>query len=138
MGCLFYYCLFMRSKFPKAEKICSKYEIDALFSIGRNLKSGSLAFKILGQDTEDWPRVKFLVVVPKRRVKKATDRNRLKRQLREVIRLNKISLENEAIKSNKRLLIAVIYSGQPRSGYSQIHSSYNGMLDAIPKVINKI
>jgi len=128
----------MRLRFPKAEKICSKYEIDALFSKGRNLRSGSLTFKILGQDSEDWPRVKFLVVVPKRRVKNAIDRNRLKRQMREVIRLNKVALENEATKSNKRLLIAVIYSGQPRSGYSQIYSSYYGMLDEIPKVINKI
>jgi len=82
--------------------------------------------------------MKFLVVVPKRRVKKAVDRNRLKRQLREVIRLNKKGIENEVVKSNKRLLIAVIYSGQPRSNYSQLQASFLRMKKEIPKVINKI
>jgi len=128
----------MSFKFPKAEKICSKYEIDALFEQGRNLRSGSVGFKLLWQDSQEWPHLKFLVVVPKRRVKNAVDRNRLKRQLREVIRLNKKGIENEAVKSNKRLLIAVIYSGQPRSNYSQLHSSFIRMANEIPKGINKI
>jgi len=138
LGCLFYYCLRMSYRFSKAEKICSKYEIDALFEKGKNLRSGSLGLKILGQESQDWPHLKFLVVVPKRRVKKAVDRNRIKRQLREVIRLNKKGIENEATKSNKRLLIAVIYSGQPRSSYWQLQSSFVKMVNDIPKVVNKI
>jgi ribonuclease P protein component len=128
----------MSSKFPKAEKICSKYEIDAVFGRGRNFRSGSLSFKLLAEETQEWPLLKFLVVVPKRRVKKAVDRNRLKRQMREVIRLNKKAIENEAVNSNKRLLIAVIYNGQPRSNYSQLDSNFVRMINEIPKVINKI
>ncbi|MFT6996728.1 MAG: ribonuclease P protein component [Cryomorphaceae bacterium] len=138
MGCLFYYYPLMSFKFPKAEKICSKHEIDALFEQGRSLRSGSLGFKLLWQDTQEWPHLKFLVVAPKRRVKKAVDRNRLKRQLREVIRLNKKGIENEVLKSNKRLLIAVIYNGHPRSNYSQLQSSFIRVINEIPKVINKI
>ncbi len=128
----------MSFRFPKAEKICSKYEIDALFNEGKNLRSGSLSFKLLLQETQEWPHLKFLVVVPKRRVKKAVDRNRLKRQIREVIRLNKKAIENELVNSNKRLLIAVIYNGQPRSNYSQLESNFIRMIKEIPKVINKI
>ncbi|MGB6034997.1 MAG: ribonuclease P protein component [Cryomorphaceae bacterium] len=128
----------MTFKFTKAEKMTSKYEIDALFDKGSNLRAGSLGFKLLSQNTEEWPRIKFLVVVPKRRVKKAVDRNRLKRQLREIIRLNKKAIENETAKSNKRLLIAVIYSGQSRSNYWQLQSSFVKMVSDIPKMINKI
>ncbi len=128
----------MSFRFPKAEKICSKYEIDALFNEGKNLRSGSLSFKLLLQETQEWPHLKFLVVVPKRRVKKAVDRNRLKRQIREVIRLNKKAIENELVNSNKRLLIAVIYNGQPRSNYSQLESNFIRMIKEISKVINKI
>ena len=138
LGCLFYYCPNMSYRFSKAEKICSKYEIDALFEKGKNLHSGSLRLKILGQESQDWPHLKFLVVVPKRRVKKAVDRNRIKRQLREVIRLNKKGIENEVAKSNKRLLIAVIYSGQPRSNYLQLQSSFIRLVNQIPELINKI
>jgi len=128
----------MSYRFLKAERICSKNEIDILFKEGINLRSGSLGLKLLLQEKEEWPHMKFLVVVPKRRVKKAVDRNRLKRQLREVIRLNKKGIENEVVKSNKRLLIAVIYSGQPRSNYSQLQASFLRMKKEIPKVINKI
>lgn len=128
----------MNFRFPKAEKICSKYEIDELFNEGKNLRSGSLSFKLLLQELQEWPHLKFLVVVPKRRVKKAVDRNRLKRQIREVIRLNKKAIENEVVNSNKRLLIAVIYNGQPRSNYSQLESNFIRMIKEIPKVINKI
>lgn len=128
----------MSFKFPKAEKICSKYEIDALFQHGKNLRFGTVGFKLMWQESQEWPPLKFLVVVPKRRVKKAVDRNRIKRQLREVIRLNKYLVENEIENSNKRLLIAVIYSGQSTSDFSQLRSSFIRMVDELPKVINKI
>ncbi|HKK39726.1 MAG TPA: ribonuclease P protein component [Cryomorphaceae bacterium] len=128
----------MSYRFSKAEKICSKYEIDALFEKGKNLRAGSLGVKVLWQETQDWPPLKFLVVVPKRRVKKAVDRNRLKRQLREIIRLNKKVIENEVAKANKRLLIAVIYNGQPKSNYSQLQSSFVRLVNQMPEVINKI
>ena len=138
MGCLFYYCPDMSYRLRKAEIIRSKYEIDALFDKGRNLRSGSLGIKILSTDTDKWPHLKFLIVVPKRRVKKAVDRNRLKRQLREVIRINKTAIENEALKSNKRLMIAVIYSGQSKSSYSRLEASFTRMTQEISNVVNKI
>ena len=127
----------MSFRFSKAEKICSKYDIDALFDQGKNFRSSFLGFKFLWQESSEWPRVKFLVIVPKRRVRLAVDRNRLKRQLREIIRLNKEPIENEAIKSNKRLLVAVIYNGQSRADYVQLQSAYLQMTKELPKLVNK-
>jgi ribonuclease P protein component len=127
----------MSFSFTKAEKICSKYDIDALFDEGRNFKSSFLGFKFLWQEISAWPRVKYLVVVPKRRVKKAVDRNRIKRQLREIIRLNKKPIENEVIKSNKRLLIAVIYNGPSKTDYAKLESAYLQMAENLPRQVNK-
>jgi ribonuclease P protein component len=118
----------MNFKFPKEEKICSKYEIDALFSDGKTLRSGSLSIKFLFEESKQEPKTKFLVVVPKKKVRRAVDRNKLKRQLREVIRLNKASLP---IVPNKRLLLVVVYYGHSKSEYAVLQDSYLKMVKEI-------
>ncbi|MEM9051564.1 MAG: ribonuclease P protein component [Bacteroidota bacterium] len=125
----------MRYTFSKAERICSKYEIDELFADGKTFRSGVLVAKLIVREEIAWPHQKYLVVVPKRRIKKAVDRNRIKRQLREVIRLNKKLLEDY---SNKRLLIAVIYQSNSEIRYGSLEKNYSRLIGEIVNFINKI
>ena len=125
----------MRYTFSKAERICSKYEIDELFADGNTFRSGVLMAKLIVKEETAWPHQKYLVVVPKRRIKKAVDRNRIKRQLREVIRLNKKLLEDY---SNKRLLIAVIYHSNSEIKYGSLEKNYSKLIGEIVTFINKI
>lgn len=80
-------------KYPKEEKLKHKKEIDFLFSKGRWKTSGNL--RIIFADAKDFSpetrqeKPKVGVSVSKRYFKKAVDRNQIKRQLREVYRLNK-------------------------------------------------
>jgi ribonuclease P protein component len=78
--------------------------------------------------------VQYLIVVPKRRVKKAVDRNRIKRQLREVIRLNKTKTP---LVANKRLLLSVIYQGSENVEYSRLEHDFLEALNALDASINK-
>ncbi|WP_209390908.1 MULTISPECIES: ribonuclease P protein component [unclassified Chryseobacterium] len=77
-------------KYPKAEKLKKKAEIDILFAKGKWKTSGNIRAIIL-KNHPDLPMegVKFGVSVSKRYFKKAVHRNRIKRLLRECYRLNK-------------------------------------------------
>ena len=81
-------------KYPTREKLKQKKEIDFLFSKGKWLTSGSL--RIISIDLDKKPADEFSITnqkvgvsVSKKYFKKAVDRNRIKRLLREIYRKNK-------------------------------------------------
>lgn len=77
-------------KYPTAEKLKGKNDIKLLFEKGKWRTFGNLRIIIL-KNKENTPisELKFGVSVSKRYLKKAVDRNRFKRLLRECFRLNK-------------------------------------------------
>ncbi|MGN1241302.1 MAG: ribonuclease P protein component, partial [Alloprevotella sp.] len=73
-------------KFPKAEHLCLKRDIERLFSAGTKSLSAYPLRVVVGEaDTGSVP-VKVLMSVSKRRLHHAVDRNRAKRQMREAYR----------------------------------------------------
>lgn len=81
----------MRHKFPKAEHLCLKRDIDQLFTAGTRSAVSFPLRAIVRTRPHDgkFPRVQVLISVAKRRLRHAVDRNRAKRQIREAYRLNK-------------------------------------------------
>lgn len=73
--------------YPKSEKLKSKKEITLLFQKGKWRTSGNI--RIVFFKMETLPHSKISVAVSKRNLKKAVDRNRAKRLMREAYRLNK-------------------------------------------------
>lgn len=80
--------------YPRKEKLKQKKEIDLLFANGKWKTVGNL--RLITLDLEKKSSLNFLVdnqkfgvSVSKRNFKKAVDRNRIKRMLREVYRHNK-------------------------------------------------
>ena len=81
-------------KFPKAEHLCLKRDIERLFSAGtKSLSAYPLRVVVGAAETGSVP-VKVLMSVSKRRLHHAVDRNRAKRQMREAYRLNKHILKD--------------------------------------------
>ena len=81
----------MRHKFPKAEHICLKRDIDQLFTAGTR-SAVSFPLRAIVRTRPHYvksPRAQVLISVAKRRLRHAVDRNRAKRQIREAYRLNK-------------------------------------------------
>ncbi len=97
-----------RFTFPKKERLGSKILIDALFKKGASFHLSPFIVKYLPNPQESADCHQILISVPKKKFKRAVDRNRIKRLIRESYRLNKPLILNEKI-DGQYLLIAYIY-----------------------------
>lgn len=93
-----------------------KGEIDNLFATGTPVSSDFIFAKVLSSDSP-----KFLFAVSSKKFRRAVDRNRIKRLMREVSR--KVDI--------KGVKIAFIYTGTSLPTYSEIESSINTIISKI-------
>lgn len=78
----------MKKTFTKEERLCSKRDIDSLFSSGSSFVVYPFRVVYTAASAEA-PESKVILSVSKRRFRRAHDRNRIKRLMREVYRLQK-------------------------------------------------
>jgi ribonuclease P protein component len=101
--------------FSKEEHLCSKRLITLLFSKGSSFNLYPLRFIYLTPQDMPFGITQVLLSVSKRYFKHATDRNRLKRQMREAYRLNKHILTRNP--EQAPLLLAVLYIGKEKKSF---------------------
>lgn len=94
----------IKYRYPSNEKLKSRKQIQALFEGGKHVKTEQLRLIYLPFDIEESV-IKIGVSVSKRNFKLATDRNRVKRLMREVYRLNQHDLKNILSKSYVMMLV---------------------------------
>jgi ribonuclease P protein component len=76
------------------------------------------------------------VSVSKRYFKKAVDRNKIKRLIREAYRLQKNELESHLIDSNQKLSLFLIYTGKDIPSYQQISDGCEMIIKKLIKSIH--
>lgn len=79
----------LKYSFNKSEKLKSKILIDKLFKEGKSVSAFPLRLVYIGMDQNDSLLSRTGVSVSKRNFKRAVDRNRIKRLMREAYRLHK-------------------------------------------------
>ena len=117
--------------FPKSERLHSKKLIDELFNKGSSFVIYPLKVFYLIKSAEEVDQHQVLVSVPKKIFKRAVDRNKLKRRIKEAFRLHKQALE--PLDSHKFLLIGYIYIGKEFADYSTIEDKLKRSLSRLTK-----
>lgn len=119
-----------RATFRKRERIVSEKLMEELFSGGNShaLTAFPLRAVYLQKDRNagDEP-VQVLVSVPKKRLRHAVDRNRVKRQVRESYRLNKQALLS-MLPCDKRLLLAFVWQSDRLSPTEEVENRVKNLL----------
>lgn len=108
-------------RFRKRERIVSRQLIDTLFGGGAaSLVAYPLRVVYMTvPERQGAAPVQMLVSVPKKRFHHAVDRNRVKRQVREVFRHHKLPLY-QALPANTCLLVAFVWLGDEHRPSAEI------------------
>ena len=115
----------MDESFGKKEKLKSKIIIDRLFAEGNSLKKYPLRLIFLPLDNPAEAVNKTGVSVPKRNFKRAVDRIKIKRLMREAYRKNKY-LVTSNLENSYALMF--IYTGREINDYSRIYRATQDLL----------
>ena len=124
----------MLQQLPKSERLSGKINLDNLFTKGSSFIEYPLRIVYIITERTDASTVKILPGVSKKRFKKAVDRNRIKRLIRESYRLNKAEITDHFHRQNKCIHIAFfcISPDLPEFGLVQ-----KKMKNALSRIIEK-
>ena len=128
-----------RHTFRKAERLCSKKHIEALFA-GDNRSLTAYPLRAVYTETENEKivnskSVSLLISVSKRHFKHAVDRNRAKRLIREAYRLNK-GLLLDHLPEDTQLDLAFIWMSDELCDYAIVETKMKTLLQRIAEKIN--
>ena len=119
--------------FLKQERLCGKQQIDLLFEYGKKFKNPS--FLVIWQEIKDellYP-VNTLISIPKRKISKATQRNKLKRLIKECYRKEKKSLYDSLLSKGKKIKLAIIFQKSTPIYYKEIDSEIKLIINRLKK-----
>lgn len=125
----------MNESFGKQEKLKSKVLIDKLFSEGKSLKKYPLRLIYIPLSGKCEKYHKAGVAVPKRNHKKAVDRIKLKRLMREAFRKNKYLVINSL---GSKYGFMLIYTGREIASYSRIFSATEELMKTLVEIEKKV
>lgn len=125
--------------FPSKERLKSNTRISQLFLHGDVVKKYPILIKYQFIDAPEGVSIQSLFSVPKRKIRKAVDRNLVRRRIKESFRLNKARFLPELkIPEDKHLSIAFIYTGNEIMEYHVIDKALQQCLKKLTQSINGI
>jgi ribonuclease P protein component len=120
-------------QFPKKQKLCGEKVIERLFANGKSISEKPFRAIWNFEKNNDQVFVKSLIVVSKKRLKLAVDRNVLKRRIKEAYRLQKKKLECFLESTNQQLNLAIIYQEEEILDYKTLEEKINLLLSRLIK-----
>ncbi|MBX2878049.1 MAG: ribonuclease P protein component [Saprospiraceae bacterium] len=124
--------------FSREERLKSRKTIDKLFRSGQSF--GQYPLRVVWMELETpmgSSPVQFALSVPKRKFKRASDRNRIRRVIREAYRLQKSHFYHHLPVQMEQLAMMVIYTGKEMPDYQTIESAMKQLLRRLSKKCKK-
>ena len=118
-----------RLTFSKGERLCNYHRIQKLFQEGNSLKKYPIKLLYLAVDSQEINN-QVLISVPKRKVRRAVHRNRIKRLIRESYRKQKSLLSSS-------YSLAFVYIGTEEISYTQVSQLVDALLKQLLELSEK-
>ena len=117
--------------FKRGERLKSRKEIGLLFS-GKSRSFAQyplrLVWRFMDERKSEFP-LQFTMSVPKRRFKRAVQRNRVRRRIREAFRLHKSELLTELPQGTEQQIAwMVLYIGKEEASFQEIEKAMQKMM----------
>jgi len=122
----------LRYFFRKADKLKSKKTIDELF--GKGSSFSNYPFKVFWLPKNKEAILQAAVGVSSRNFKKATDRNRIKRLMREAYRLQKEKLQQHLKEKDQQLSVFILYLGKELPEYETVFEKTGVIIKRLVKL----
>lgn len=123
----------MKFTLGKEERLKSKKLIGSLYTVGKTIKVFPLRMVYLqAEHTSSYP-AQVGVSVPKRNFKKAVDRNRIKRLMREAYRKEKFTIYNNV---NKPYVFMISYLAKDEWDYAGLEHKMKKLLTQFVNEVN--
>jgi ribonuclease P protein component len=127
----------MNERFGKSYKLCSQKLISEIFEKKKSIRCYPFIVHLAVLELPESIPFQVTISAPKRTFKKAHDRNRIKRLMREAIRKNKLILEPYLIESKLQLALFVIYTAKEELDHTTLNKKtqqlFKQLIDEISK-----
>jgi len=117
--------------FSKNERLCGKRNTDYLFQKGKRFKTNK--FLVIWEDSkkEQESPAKILISIPKKTIVKASERNYLKRVVKEIYRKEKQEFYTILNAKQRKIHFAIIYLESVMMSFSEIDAEIKLILNRL-------
>lgn len=121
----------MNQKLGKGYKLCSKKKMESIYAAKKTVRQYPFVINYAFAEKQDVMPFELVFSVPKRIFKKAHDRNRIKRLMRELIRKKKLILEDYLQKEQQSVAFFLIYTVPEEFTYQQLDAKMDKLLNKL-------
>lgn len=126
----------MNEKFGKEYKLCSQKAIEHLFQQETKVKNFPFVLHYTPMELPTPERFQVVISAPKRIFRKAHERNRIKRLMREVLRKKKHGLEDKLNEQSQQLALFLIYTSKDELSYAVLENKMEHLLQKLIQHLN--